>query len=251
MISSLCKVASYVHVNGYFHKCQESKSLGEVEGKFIQHIAEFGYSYGTPEEYNFRLGLFAEVDSELTKINQENTSFTVGHNFFSTLTKDEQRRRFGRKPQPEGNRANYIEDEAPAAARVDWRTAGGVNPVQDQGQCGSCWAFSATAAMEGAHFVKTGKLLKLSEQQFVDCDKLSDGCDGGLEIYAFKYAKYNPQELESSYPYTGKTGKCSAVVSKEVVTAISFVKVLPKSVPQLKRSIAVGPTCVSVDAEDN
>lgn len=72
--------------------------------------------------------------------------------------------------------------------------------------------------MEGAHFLKTGNLLKLSEQQFVDCDPKSDGCDGGLESWAFKYAEKNPQELETDYPYTGKTGrKCKAEKSKELV----------------------------------
>ena len=62
---------------------------------------------------------------------------------------------------------------------VDWRTKGIVNPVKNQGQCGSCWAFSATAAVEGANAIKTGTLLSLSEQQFVDCDKRSQGCNGG------------------------------------------------------------------------
>jgi hypothetical protein len=72
--------------------------------------------------------------------------------------------------------------------------------------------------MEGAHFLKTGNLLKLSEQQFVDCDPLSDGCDGGLEINAFLYAMRNAQELEKDYPYTGKTGrKCKATKSEELV----------------------------------
>lgn len=62
---------------------------------------------------------------------------------------------------------------------VDWVVAGAVNDVQDQGNCGSCWAFSAIASMEGQHFVQTGELLKLSEQQCVDCDSDSMGCRGG------------------------------------------------------------------------
>lgn len=89
--------------------------------------------------------------------------------------------------------------------KVDWRELGAVNPVMDQGQCGSCWAFSAIGAIEGAHFVKTKELLKLSEQQMVDCARDgygSFGCGGGDEKAALRYAIQNPIETEETYPYT-------------------------------------------------
>lgn len=164
------------------------------------------------------------------------------------MTKYEFQKHLGKKAPVEHDSVTELATSN-LTTSVDWRTKGAVNPVQDQGQCGSCWAFSSTAAMEGEHFIKTGKLLKLSEQQFVDCDPRSSGCNGGLEMYAFMYAKTNPQELESSYPYTARTGKCSAVASKELVTATSYTAVPKKSDAQLKAAINAQPTCVSVEAD--
>lgn len=88
-----------------------------------------------------------------------------------------------------------LSDDVPAS--VDWRTKGIINEVQDQQQCGSCWAFSATAAMESRWAQKSGKLVKLSEQNLVDCVTADQGCDGGLMDDAFTYLQTNGQESES------------------------------------------------------
>merc|ERR1712093_61272 len=95
---------------------------------------------------------------------------------------------------------------------VDWTTKGAVTPVKNQGQCGSCWAFSTTGSTEGAYQIATGKLLSFSEQELVDCAGSygNQGCNGGLMDDGFKYLEAKGDALEATYSYTGKNGKCNA-----------------------------------------
>jgi C1A family cysteine protease len=131
---------------------------------------------------------------------------------------------------------------------VDWRTSGAVTPVKNQGQCGSCWAFSATGAMEGAYQIKNSKLVSFSEQQLVDCSTAqgNQGCNGGLMDGAFTYAEATAIDTEASYPYTGKDGTCHA--SPGVATLASFADVTPKSPGALAQAAAAGPVAIAIDA---
>merc|ERR1712055_852477 len=95
------------------------------------------------------------------------------------------------------------------ADSIDWRQMGAVTPVKNQGQCGSCWAFSTTGTIEGAYHKKTGKLVSVSEQNLVDCSHQNYGCRGGLPRLALMFVmNQGGIDTEASYPYTARQGQC-------------------------------------------
>jgi len=134
---------------------------------------------------------------------------------------------------------------------VDWVTAGAVTHVKNQGQCGSCWSFSATGSIEGMNFVNTGKLISLSEQQLVDCSKRygNMGCNGGIMDNAFKYTEDYKLESESDYPYTAAGGTCEYSALKSQVGTKSYVDVTPESPSDLQAAVAQQPVSVAIEAD--
>ena len=208
--------------------------LTGADYEFFRFVSKYGRSYATKEEFEFRSEIFKSNLAYIASKNSQNgATYTLGLNKFADMTNKEFRKRLGRKKIHQQSNAPYtfLEENAVPKA-VDWRNQGAVNPVQDQGQCGSCWAFSATAAIEGAHFIATKKLIKLSEQQFVDCAGGSygnEGCNGGDETVAMQYAMKYPVELEDTYPYTGEDDSCSWTKSEGVVTVKKVNRVPPNN----------------------
>merc|ERR1719265_1054089 len=156
-------------------------SADSIVQKFMRYAMEHRKSYLTKSEFEARMNIFANTEAYIAQINSTQSSYTVGHNFFSDLSDSERAQYHGAVVDTKKMMAaEYVELSTEGLpSSVDWRTEGGVNAVQNQGGCGSCWAFSTVQSIETAHFVSTGNLLKFSEQQLVDCNADGYSCNGG------------------------------------------------------------------------
>ena len=235
-------------VMGIF-QCEEPVTL-QTQQAFMEHMNKFGLSYGTTDEFNFRLGVFAKADKEIKEINAKETSFKLGHNQYSTYTKEEMKKMAGFKAPDEGLQTNVkVLDTSDLPHDIDWVAQGVVAEIKNQGQCGSCWSFSATNCMESHHAIKTGELLDLSEQQYVDCVKNAYGCNGGWMGYAFDYSMTSPQDLEKDYKYKARQNyRCLDRRYKGKVSVQNYWNVPRESVDQLKAAITYGPVSVTLQS---
>jgi cathepsin L len=219
-----------------------------------------------PEEEKKRMEIF---EINLKKIEMHNylhmkglKSYRLGVNEYADMEHKEfvsimngLKMRKPTDPQPHHSRSTYMSPLAPVTLpdEVDWREKGYVTPVKNQGQCGSCWSFSTTGALEGQHFRKTGKLVSLSEQNLVDCSTKwgNNGCEGGLMDNAFQYIEDNDGiDTEESYPYMAKEGTCHFKSRDVGATDIGFTDVTPHGdEDKLKEAVGtVGPVSIAIDA---
>ncbi|XP_043238717.1 procathepsin L-like [Amphibalanus amphitrite] len=215
-----------------------------------------GKSYANPIEEFYRMKVYADnkvkVAQHMKEYAEGKHTFTLALNKFADLTSDEFARGFkGLKIGSTVPHETHKVSGKVNAAEVDWRGSGVVTGVKDQGQCGSCWSFSATGSLEGAWALAGNSLVSLSEQQLVDCSTAygNAGCNGGWMDSAFQYIRDNGGiEAEAAYPYTARDGYCKAN-GNNVATLRSYVDVRSGSESALQDAVAnVGPVAVAIDA---
>lgn len=172
----------------------------------------FGWQANGETEEASRKAIYEQNVAFITSENSKGNSFRLGVNKFTHLTEVEFVAAFtGKQPTHEdAPQMDTLPTLTNVAESLDWRTQGVVNPIKDQGQCGSCWAFSAAGAVESSYAITNGKLYSLAEQQLVDCSHEggSQGCNGGWEDQAITHYATHGACTESGYTYTATDGTC-------------------------------------------
>jgi len=219
---------------------------------FEAYKTKHGKSY-TIEEESFRLATYLENMKAIEEHNNKGTeTYTKGENHFTDLTHEEFRSIYlGFKPRE--NKKVVSDETHEFVGDVNWVTAGKVQRVKNQGQCGSCWAFSTVASCESWDAINDGTLGDFSEQQLVDCSGSygNNGCSGGLMDNGFRYFRDNGICTESSYPYTAQDGSCKvSSCTKSSFTISGYTDVSAGSTSGLKAACDKQPVAIACDAQN-
>ncbi|CAI0434772.1 unnamed protein product [Linum tenue] len=212
--------------------------------------------YESIEEKIQRFEIFKDNLFHIDDTNKKATNYWLGLNEFADLTHDEFKNNYlGLRPPPVTEKRVSVDEEVEGGGipkAVDWRKKGAVTAVKNQGSCGSCWAFSTVAAVEGINQIVTGNLTALSEQELIDCDTgYNSGCNGGLMDYAFSYiASSGGLHKEEDYPYVMEEGTCEMTKAADaaVVTITGYKDVPANNEQALLKALAGQPLSVAIDA---
>jgi len=238
----------------------------EAEKLFIKFLHKYEKFYGG-QDYKKRFDIFKTNLQKIAQLNHLHNDNVYGVTKFMDMSEEDFKKIYLSKQPMSAVRESTKDFKVVDSVSIpndipdswEWVSKGAVTPVKNQGACGSCWSFSTTGNVEGQHFLKTGKLVALSEQNLVDCDHTCDpadpqscdaGCNGGLMLNAFSYIKQNGGiDTEESYPYEGVDDKCR-FNNATVGATISGGKLLPKDEDQLKAWLYQnGPIAVALNAE--
>ena len=233
----------------------------DTRTRFESWMTLFNKAY-TNAEVDAKFETFKANDAFIQEYNTKGYSATVGHNEFSDMSwdafskvytgvKDADKYLERAKNVNHALSSQAVKDATPAS--VDWSKKNAVTPIKNQGQCGSCWAFSTTGSLEGAYFLKTGTLTSFSEQNLVDCDtKVDQGCNGGLMDDAFDFIHTNKGLcMEASYPYTGTSGTCNKKCKKVAGATVKKHTDVGKTQKALMSALDKQPVSIAIEADQS
>lgn len=237
---------------------RESDKISETD-TFFKEFEEFIGKYERPyernsEEYVRRFYLFSDNMERVRIYNeQEQGTATYGATKFADLHPDEFKKMYTGLRVPAKSSQSHMKEakipNGPTPASFDWRSHGAVTKVKNQGQCGSCWAFSTTGNIEGQWQIKKKQLVSLSEQQLVDCDKIDEGCEGGLPSDAYRETmRMGGLETETQYPYRAEDEKCDMVKGDIKVYINGSVNITSDEAKMATWLASNGPISIGINA---
>ncbi|XP_045776735.1 uncharacterized protein LOC123875121 [Maniola jurtina] len=253
----------YEHLPTYRVSCDfQDDSMLEIYHKIqTEHLfSDFLTTY-KPDYINDHVEMVKRYEifqNNVGKIHQLNTQERGTARYavtrFSDLTYEEFSQKYlGLKPNlRENNQIPIRKADIPQVhlpESFDWRHYNAVTEVKDQGACGSCWAFSVTGNIEGQWKMQSGQLVSLSEQELVDCDKLDQGCNGGLPDNAYRaIEQLGGLEAENDYPYEGENDKCAFNKTLSRVQISGAVNISSNETDMAKWLVKNGPISIGINA---
>jgi len=257
----MARVIAVAAIVGYSTASDPRLGEGPVPRAFGAFLDEYQRTYATKAELAQRFAAFTNNYAFVQERNAQNLSYKLALNQFADLTNEEFRvSHLGFKTKagvedpwaglPYLGLHNYSGEALDQD--FDWVAKGAVTKVKNQGICGSCWAFSATGALEGASFVAGNGLTPASEQQLVDCSHNgNEGCDGGLPSNAFAFLMEHEVCSEESYGYTGKDGTCkpNCTAAIPMGDVAGFKRVHPRSEQALMSAVMQQPVSVGIEGD--
>ncbi|KAH9303444.1 hypothetical protein KI387_015027, partial [Taxus chinensis] len=226
---------------------------------FESWLAKHNKFYNGLEEKEARFELFEDNLRYIDGVNRKRLEYWLGMNEFADMSHGEFKAQYlGTRPdlstrtRSDQSKGFTYEKAVDVPKSVDWRKKGAVTGVKNQGQCGSCWAFSTIVAVEGINKIVTGNLTSLSEQELVDCNTPSNqGCNGGVMDIAFKFIINNGGiDTEEDYPYESEDGHCNKTRQKnsKVVSIDGYEDVPENDEKSLIKALAHQPLSVAIEA---
>jgi len=229
------------------------------QSQFAEFITKYNKKYDA-DEFLDRYNVFKTNAKLIEDHNAGQHDYSMGMNEFGDLTFEEFRNRYtgflGKRSEfARSQNLHQIIPGRALASSLDWSSKGAVTPVKNQGQCGSCWAFSTTGSVEGVTQISSGKLVSLSEQQLVDCAGAegNQGCNGGLMDYGFEYIiKNGGLDTETDYRYTAQDGACNrAKAGKKNSPIKGYKDITVGSEAALMDAVNLNPVSIAIEADQS